>query len=175
MEKHRKQEVPILNHTFHQPGSILMLSKVFALNNGLVDVQRMLQKLVLLLVLLLVFLPVGITFAQVEPPRLIVRGDDMGYAHAGNVALIQSYKEGIMTSVEVLVPAPWFPEAVKMLAENPGLDVGIHLTLSSEWDNIKWRPISDSPSLTDADGYFYPMIYPNENYPARSLSEHDWR
>lgn len=171
MEEHRRQEVPILNRTLHQPLHILMLSKVFVLNNGLVDLRRMLQKLVALLV----FLPVGIAFAQVEPPRLIVRGDDMGYAHAGNVALIQSYKEGIMTSVEVLVPAPWFPEAVKMLAENPGLDVGIHLTLSSEWDNIKWRPISDSPSLTDVDGYFYPMIYPNENYPARSLSEHDWR
>ena len=49
------------------------------------------------------------------PPRLIVRGDDMGFSHAGNEALILCFKEGIETSIEVLVPSPWFPEAVRML------------------------------------------------------------
>lgn len=73
--------------------------------------------------------------AQKKAIRLIVRGDDMGYAHSGNEAILKSYKEGIQTSIEVLVPAPWFPEAVKMLQENPQADVGIHLTLTSEWAN----------------------------------------
>ncbi|GAB3951129.1 hypothetical protein GCM10028805_30620 [Spirosoma harenae] len=99
----------------------------------------------------------------------------MGYSHAGNEALIKCFKDGIETSIEVLVPSPWFPEAVKLLAENPTVDVGIHLSLSSEWDNIKWRPVSDCPSLRDADGYFYPMIYPNKNYPKRSVVENDWQ
>ena len=114
-------------------------------------------------------------FAQTPSPRLIVRGDDMGYAHGGNEALISCYKDGIETSIEVLVPSPWFPEAVRMLAENPTVDVGIHLTLSSEWDNLKWRPVSDCPSLRDASGYFYPMIYPNKNYPKRSVVENNWQ
>ena len=114
-------------------------------------------------------------FAQTTPPRLIVRGDDMGYSHSGNEALVKCFKEGIETSIEVLVPSPWFPEAVKMLADIPNVDVGIHLTLSSEWDNMKWRPVSDCPSLRDADGYFYPMIYPNKNYPKRSVVENDWQ
>lgn len=114
-------------------------------------------------------------FAQTAPPRLIVRGDDMGYAHGGNEALIRCAKEGIQTSIEVLVPSPWFPEAVQLLADNPTLDVGIHLTLSSEWDNVKWRPVSDCPSLRDADGYFYPMIFPNKNYPKRSVVENNWQ
>jgi chitin disaccharide deacetylase len=105
------------------------------------------------------------------PPRLIIRGDDMGFSHSGNEALIKTYKEGIERSIEVIVPSPWFPEAVKMLAENPGVDVGIHLAITSEWDNIKWRPVSYCPSLTDADGYFYPMIWPNKNYPQRALLE----
>ncbi len=61
-----------------------------------------------------------------KPPRLIVRGDDMGFSHSGNEALIKAYKEGIETSIEVIVPSPWFSEAVKMLAENPGVDVGVH-------------------------------------------------
>ena len=89
--------------------------------------------------------------------RLIVRGDDMGSCHAINVACIKSYRDGIMRTVEVMVPCPWFEEAAKMLRENPGLDVGVHLTLTSEWDNYKWRPLTCAPTLVDEDGYFYPQ------------------
>ena len=107
---------------------------------------------------------------------LIVRGDDIGSCHAANVACIRSYKEGIMTSVELMVPCSWFPEAVKMLNENPGLDVGIHLVLTSEWDNYKWRPLTWAPGLTDADGYFYPTIWPRKNMPAgTALKDADWK
>lgn len=106
-----------------------------------------------------------------SPPRLIVRGDDMGFSHSGNEALIKCSKEGIQTSIEVIVPSPWFPEAVKMLKENPNVDVGVHIALTSEWDNVKYRPLSDSPSLRDADGYFYPFIHPNKNYPGQALLE----
>ncbi|MCF2446891.1 polysaccharide deacetylase family protein [Dyadobacter sp. CY345] len=114
-------------------------------------------------------------FAQKNPPRLIVRGDDMGYSHSGNLALIKCFKEGIQTSIEVIVPSPWFPEAVKLLNENPTADVGIHLAITSEWDNVKWRPLTDCSSLKDSDGYFLPMIYPNKNYPKRSVIENDWQ
>lgn len=99
----------------------------------------------------------------------------MGYSHSGNLALIKCFKEGIQTSIEVIVPSPWFPEAVKLLNENPKADVGIHLALTSEWDNVKWRPLTDCSSLTDSDGYFLPMIYPNKNYPKRSVIENDWQ
>lgn len=109
-----------------------------------------------------------------NPIRLIVRGDDMGYSHSGNLALIQSSK-GIQTSIEVIVPSPWFPEVVKMLEQNPGLDVGVHLAITSEWDNIKWRPVSDCPSIQDPDGYFYPMVFPNKNYPGQSIRENAWK
>jgi chitin disaccharide deacetylase len=129
----------------------------------------------LILVLMLLFLGIHTAVAQPPPPRLIVRGDDMGYSHAGNEALLKCSREGIQTSIEVIVPSPWFPEAVRMLAENPRIDVGVHLALSSEWDNVKWRPVSDCPSLRDPDGYFYPMIRPNRNYPGRSLSENRWQ
>lgn len=112
--------------------------------------------------------------AQSKPARLIIRGDDMGYAHAGNEAIIQSYKNGIERSVEIIVPSPWFPEAVKLLQENPGIDVGVHLAITSEWDNVKWRPLTDCASLKDADGYFYPMIWPNTNYPGRAVTENKW-
>ena len=109
--------------------------------------------------------------AQEKNIRLIVRGDDMGYTHSGNEALIKCYKDGIETSIEVLVPSPWFPEAVKLLQQNPGVDVGVHLALTSEWENIKWRPLSNGTSLRDSNGYFYPMMNPNKNYPGQSLKE----
>lgn len=132
------------------------------------------QKLLILAIALLLAAS-GVQSAQPAPPRLIVRGDDMGYSHSGNEAILKCQKEGIQTSIEVIVPSPWFPEAVKRLAEVPKADVGVHLALSSEWDHVKWRPVSECPSLRDPDGYFYPMIFPNRNYPGRALAENRWR
>ena len=107
---------------------------------------------------------------------LIVRGDDIGSSHAANVACIRSYKAGIMKTVELMVPCGWFPEAVKMLNENPGLDVGVHITLTSEWENIKWRPLTKAPGLTDADGYFYPTIWwRKDSPPGTALKEANWK
>jgi predicted glycoside hydrolase/deacetylase ChbG (UPF0249 family) len=82
---------------------------------------------------------------------------------------------GIQTSIEIIVPSPWFPEAVRFLKDNPNIDVGIHLALTSEWDNVKWRPLTDCPSLRTPDGYFYPMVYPNTNYPKMSIKENAWK
>lgn len=112
--------------------------------------------------------------SQDKTIRLIIRGDDMGYAHAGNQALISCYKNGIERSIEVIVPSPWFPEAVKLLEENPTVDVGVHLAITSEWSNIKWRPLADCASIKDKDGYFFPMVYPNTNYPGQSIKENAW-
>jgi chitin disaccharide deacetylase len=125
--------------------------------------------------LLLLFFGVGSVFAQTQPARLIIRGDDMGFSHSGNLALVESYKNGIEKSIEVIVPSPWFPEAVQLLKEIPDADVGIHLALTSEWDLVKWRPMTQVPSLVDADGYFYPMVFPNKNYPNRAIAENKWK
>jgi predicted glycoside hydrolase/deacetylase ChbG (UPF0249 family) len=87
--------------------------------------------------------------------RLIVRADDMGFSKAANQACIKGYKEGIITTVEVIVPGPWFLDAAKLLRENQGLDVGVHLTLTSEWDNYKWGPLTKAESLVTEDRYFH--------------------
>ena len=97
--------------------------------------------------------------------RLIVRGDDIGSSHAANVACIRCYREGIVRSVEVMVPAPWFNEAVQMLRENPALDVGVHLTLTSEWENCKWGPVTEAPSLVDRQGHFFPTTSQRADFP----------
>lgn len=104
-------------------------------------------------------------------PRLIIRGDDMGYAHSGNRALLHASVSGMQKSIEVLVTAPWYPEAAKMLQDHPRIDVGLHFSLSSEWDLVKWRPLTAAKSLRDERGYFFPMIFKNARYPGQSLSE----
>jgi hypothetical protein len=61
--------------------------------------------------------------------RLIIRADDMGFCHSANMACIKGYREGIITTVEVIVPGHWFLDAATLLAENPGPDAGVHLAL----------------------------------------------
>ena len=108
--------------------------------------------------------------------RLIVKGDDIGAAHGINVATIDAYKRGVLTTTDVIVAGPWFPEAVRLVNENPGLDVGVHLALTSEWESVKWRPLTNAPSIVDPDGYFFPMVQPRPGFPPKtSLKESAWR
>ena len=124
----------------------------------------------------LLVLPVCIHISAQQEIRLLVRGDDIGSTHAANLACIDAYQTGIVRSVEIMVPCAWFEEAVVLLNQNPGLDVGIHLVLTSEWNGYKWRPLTHCPGITDEDGYFFPMVWPNENYPEnRSLLHADWK
>jgi len=102
---------------------------------------------------------------QEEEIRLLVRADDLGAAHAINEASIKSCTEGVARSVEIIAPGPWFLEAVKLLKENPGIDVGVHLCLTSEWESVKWRPLTQAPSLVDKDGYFFPMVRQRKDFP----------
>jgi predicted glycoside hydrolase/deacetylase ChbG (UPF0249 family) len=111
-----------------------------------------------------------------EPIRLIVRGDDMGSTQSSNPAHIDCYRDGVMRTVEVMAVGPWFPEAARLLRENPGLDVGLHLALTSEWDTVKWRPLTTAPSLVEEGGWFFPMIWPSERYGKdRALKEQPWK
>lgn len=98
----------------------------------------------------------------------------MGFSHSGNMAMIESFENGIVTTIEVIVPSPWFPEAVKLLKDFPNVDVGIHIALSSEWENLKYRPLTAAKSLVDDDGYFFPMIWKNDHYPNNALVENNW-
>ena len=113
--------------------------------------------------------------AQGSKTRLLIRIDDMGFSHAVNLACLETYTKGIARSVEVLVTGPWFEEAAQMLRDHPGLDAGVHLTLTSEWSNLKWRPLTQASSLVDEDGYFFPMIWRNRNFPELGyLKSVDW-
>jgi predicted glycoside hydrolase/deacetylase ChbG (UPF0249 family) len=127
--------------------------------------------------LLLTLLLTAFALQPATPPiQLIVKGDDMGAAHGINTATIAAFRQGVLTTTNVIVPAPWFPEAARLLKENPDLDVGVHLALTSEWDNVKWRPLTSAPSLVDEDGYLMPLVQPRAGGTAgRSLKERQWK
>ena len=87
----------------------------------------------------------------------ILHVDDVGMCHGANVAFLELARAGFVDTGSVMVPCPWFPEIAAAAARDPALDLGVHLTLTSEWAGYRWRPISTaSPSsgLIDADGYF---------------------
>lgn len=115
--------------------------------------------------------------AQSERIRLLVRSDDMGAAHAVNVACMKTVNDGIARSIEVIVPSPWFLEAVQMLNEHPEIDVGVHLDLTSEWEGIKWGPVrKDVPSLVDENGHLFPTTKSFQHWPRNAgFVESGWK
>jgi len=94
----------------------------------------------------------------------IFHADDVGMCHGANAAFEELSRDGSISCGAVMVPGPWFAEVVAMATANPDIDLGVHLTLTSEWQNYRWAPISTtrrSSGLIDADGYFWhrlPML-----------------
>ena len=89
---------------------------------------------------------------------LIVNIDDLGMTHGVNAAAMETFKNSPVRSGSVMVPCPWFNEIADYARKNPDADLGLHLTLNSEWTNFRWGPVVSKnlvPSLLDADGYLH--------------------
>ena len=89
---------------------------------------------------------------------VVLHVDDLGASHGANRAFLDLAGSGRVTCGSVIVPGPWFREIADAACADPSLDIGVHLTLTSEWDTCRWAPISTvSPAsgLIDDDGYFW--------------------
>src|SRR5205823_14598492 len=89
---------------------------------------------------------------------VIFHADDIGMCHGANQGFLTLAARGHVTCGSVMVPCPWFREIAEAAAADPALDLGVHLTLTSEWAGYRWAPISTvsrTSGLIDDEGYFW--------------------
>ncbi len=124
------------------------------------------KKYVLLLILLIFnHLLTAQTYAArlgypADAKVVILHVDDMGMSYDSNLGGIRAMDEGVATSVSVMMPCPWVPGFVRYLKEHPKVDAGLHLTLTSEWQDYRWPPLTGtaSPNLLDTEGCLWRSV-----------------
>lgn len=89
---------------------------------------------------------------------VIIHTDDIGMCQASVAAYADLWEVGVISSGAIMVPCPWFPAAAAYARQNPQADLGVHLTLNSEWEGYRWGPLSTrdpGSGLLDEEGYLH--------------------
>lgn len=92
-------------------------------------------------------------------PVIISHLDDIGCSAGSIVAFDELTRLGSVTSGSIIVPSALFGEVVALNRRRPGLDLGVHLTLTSESQSFRWGPVSEGPhtsELTEPAGWLWP-------------------
>ncbi len=90
---------------------------------------------------------------------LIVHADDLAVAHSVDAASFDALDKNAITSASIMVPCPWLSEVANYAKAHPDADLGLHLTLTSEWRTYRWGPVESKnrvPTLLDPSGYLWP-------------------
>ncbi len=86
---------------------------------------------------------------------LIVNADDFGMCESANDAVIRLFEAGRLFSSTVMFPCPACERAARFAAAHPEYAVGVHLTLTSEWQTWRWKPLTGGKTLTDEAGFMW--------------------
>lgn len=86
---------------------------------------------------------------------LIINADDFGMCKSANEAIFDLFQSGKLKSSTIMMPCPAAEDAVRFSMEHPEYAIGIHTTLTSEWDKYRWKPLTDGKSLIDEYGYMW--------------------
>jgi hypothetical protein len=92
---------------------------------------------------------------------VIIHADDLGVSHSENAASIAAMEKGSVSSASIMIPCPWMPEIAAYAQSHPGADLGLHITLTSEWKNYKWGPVTAKekvPGLVNQNGFLYSSV-----------------
>lgn len=92
---------------------------------------------------------------------LIVHADDLAVAHSQDRASFAALDQRAATSASIMVPCPWLTEVAAYSKAHPDADLGLHLTLTSEWKDYRWgsvAPGSEVPGLLGPDGNLWPDV-----------------
>jgi len=94
---------------------------------------------------------------------LIIHADDLAVAHSEDAASFAALDQRAVTSASIMVPCPWLTEVAEYARAHPDADLGLHLTLTSEWKSERWGSVESKdavPSLFDPAGYLWPDTEP---------------
>ncbi len=89
---------------------------------------------------------------------VILHTDDIGMCQASITAYANLWEFGGISSGAIMMPCPWARAAAEYCRAHPGVDMGVHATLTAEWEHYRWSPISTrdpGSGLMDSDGFFY--------------------
>ena len=89
---------------------------------------------------------------------VILHADDIGMCQASVQAFADLWDFGTVSSGAVMMPCSWAPAAAEMCRNNPGIDMGVHATLTSEWNAYRWGPLSTrdpGSGLVDSAGFLF--------------------
>jgi predicted glycoside hydrolase/deacetylase ChbG (UPF0249 family) len=88
---------------------------------------------------------------------LILHADDLGVAHSVDTASFDALDSKAVSSASIMMPTPWVTEVATYAKTHPEADLGLHLTLTSEWKTYRWGSVESAdkvPSLLGPDGTF---------------------
>jgi chitin disaccharide deacetylase len=86
---------------------------------------------------------------------VVLVSDDFGMCHSVNLGINHVLTKGLVKTSNFMVPCPWFNEAMALAKKND-LKIGIHLTMTCDWDVYRWGPVTKARSICDEQGFFYP-------------------